>query len=117
MFNVINNGLKFIKHIQNNFFSGVDVIMIANFYETSPIKDSWIFQSIKDNVHALTLHIWQIHVICYEINKAMQQFNVVFIQTLNKFCMVIKNTKDIKFIKSICNDNHPTILLFCIYFI
>jgi hypothetical protein len=27
MFNVINNKLKSIKHIQNNFFDGVDVIM------------------------------------------------------------------------------------------
>jgi hypothetical protein len=113
MFNVINNGLKFIKHIQNNFFRGVDVIMIADFYETSPVKDSWIFQSIKDNVHALTLHIWQIHVQCYEINKVMQQFNMVFIQIL--YCN--KKSKDIKFIKSICNDNHPTILLFRIDFI
>jgi hypothetical protein len=27
MFNVINNVLRSIKHIQNNFFVGVDVIM------------------------------------------------------------------------------------------
>jgi hypothetical protein len=33
MFNVINNRLSFIKHIQNNFFGGVDVIMISDFYQ------------------------------------------------------------------------------------
>jgi hypothetical protein len=32
MFNVIDNRLKSIKHIQNNFFGGVDVIMTSDFY-------------------------------------------------------------------------------------
>jgi hypothetical protein len=32
MFNVINNKLKSIKHIQNKKFSGVDVIMTSGFY-------------------------------------------------------------------------------------
>jgi hypothetical protein len=33
MFNVINSRLKFIKHIQNKFFSGVDVMMTSDFYQ------------------------------------------------------------------------------------
>jgi hypothetical protein len=32
MFNVIDNTLKSIKHIPNNFFGGVDVIMTSDFY-------------------------------------------------------------------------------------
>jgi hypothetical protein len=32
MFNVIDNRLRFVKHIQNNFFGGVDVIMTSDFY-------------------------------------------------------------------------------------
>jgi len=32
MFNVINNKLKSIKHIESNFFGGVDVIMIGDYY-------------------------------------------------------------------------------------
>ncbi len=32
---------------------------------------------------------------------------MVFIQSLNKFRTVIKNTKDIKFINSICNRQPP----------
>jgi hypothetical protein len=40
MFNVINNRLKSIKHIQNNFFGGVDVIMIGDFYQAPLVKDS-----------------------------------------------------------------------------
>ncbi len=53
MFNVINNRLKSIKHIQNNFFNGVDVIMISDFYQAPRVKDNCIFQNIKDNVNAL----------------------------------------------------------------
>jgi hypothetical protein len=32
MFNVMDNRLRSIKHIQNNFFGGVDVIMTSDFY-------------------------------------------------------------------------------------
>jgi hypothetical protein len=32
MLDIINNRLKSIKHIQNKFFSGVDVIMTSDFY-------------------------------------------------------------------------------------
>jgi hypothetical protein len=32
MFNVIKNRLRFIKHIQNNFFGSVDVTMTGDFY-------------------------------------------------------------------------------------
>ncbi len=32
---------------------------------------------------------------------------MVFIQTLNKFCTTTKNTKDIEFINSICNQQPP----------
>jgi len=37
----------------------------------------------------------------------MQQFDMVFIQTLNKFDITIENTKDIQFINSICNRQSP----------
>jgi hypothetical protein len=59
MFIVINNRLRSIKHIQNNFFGGVDVIMTSDFYQTPLVKDSWIFQNIKDNVNALAKTIWR----------------------------------------------------------
>jgi hypothetical protein len=32
MFNVINNKLRSIKHVENNFFGVVDVIMIGDYY-------------------------------------------------------------------------------------
>jgi hypothetical protein len=69
MFNVINNKLRSIKHIQIKLFNGVDVIMIGDFYQTPLVKDSWIFQNIKDNVNTLTLNFWQTYVQCYQLNK------------------------------------------------
>ncbi len=72
IFNVIDNTLKFIKHIQNKFFDGVDVILTGDFYQASLVKDSWIFQNIKDNVNALAPNFWETHVQCYELNKVMR---------------------------------------------
>ncbi len=103
MFNVIDNRLRSIKHIQNNVFGGVDVIMTNDFYQTPLVKNSWIFQNIKDNVNALTPKFWQTYVQCYELNKVILQSNMVYIQTFNKFRIVTKNTKDIEFINLICN--------------
>jgi hypothetical protein len=77
------------------------------------VKDIWIFQNIKDNVNALTPFFWQTYVECYQLYKIMWQFDMVFIQTLNKFHIATKNTKNIQFII----HNHPTILLFHIFFI
>jgi len=74
MFNVIDNRQRSIKHIQNFFFGGVHVIMIGDFHQTPFIKDSLIFQNIKNNVNALTPKFWQTYVQCYELNKIMRQF-------------------------------------------
>jgi hypothetical protein len=54
MFNVIDNKLRSIKHIQNNFFGGAHVIMIGDFYQAPLVINNWTFQNIKNNVSALT---------------------------------------------------------------
>jgi hypothetical protein len=46
----------------------------------------------------------------------MRQDDMVFLQTMNKFRIVVKKYKEY-WIYSICNDDHLTILLFHIYFI
>jgi hypothetical protein len=53
MYNVINNRLRSTKQIENNFFGGVDVILIRDFFQAPLVKDNWIFQNIKNNVNAL----------------------------------------------------------------
>jgi len=58
IFNVIDNRLRSIKHIQNNFFSGIDVIMTSDFFQAPPIKDNCFFQNIKDNINALAPNFW-----------------------------------------------------------
>jgi hypothetical protein len=35
------------------------------------MKDSWIFQTVKDNVNGLTPNFLQTYVQCYELNKVM----------------------------------------------
>jgi len=40
MFDVIDNKLKSIKHIQNKFFGGVDVIMTCDLFQPPLVKDS-----------------------------------------------------------------------------
>jgi hypothetical protein len=35
------------------------------------MKDSWIFQNVKDSVNGLTLVFLQTYVQCYELNKVM----------------------------------------------
>jgi hypothetical protein len=69
IFNVIDNRLRSIKHIQNNFFGDVDVIITSDSYQTPPMKYNWIFQNIKDNVNALAPDFLQTYVQCYELNK------------------------------------------------
>ncbi len=71
MFNVINNRPRSIKHIQNNFLGGVDVIMTGDFCQAPLMKYSWIFQIFKDNVNALAANFWQTYVQCYQLNKVM----------------------------------------------
>ncbi len=46
--------------------------MIGDFYQVPPLKDSWIFQNIKDNVNALAPNVLQTYVQCYELNKVMR---------------------------------------------
>jgi hypothetical protein len=66
------------------------------------MKDSWIFQNVKDNVNALApKNLWTC-VQYYELNKVMWQFDMLFIQTLKKIHITIKNIKDIQFVI----DNH-----------
>jgi len=35
------------------------------------MKNSLIFQNIKNNVNSLTPNFWQTYVQCYELNKVM----------------------------------------------
>jgi hypothetical protein len=68
------------------------------------MKDSWIFQNIKNNVNALSPNFLQTYVQCYELNKVMKQYDMVFMKTLNKFCITTKNAKDIEFVNLIYNQ-------------
>jgi hypothetical protein len=71
MFNVINHILRTIKRIQNKFFGGLDAIILSDFYQTSPIKDYWIFYSLNDIINALSANFWKNNVKCYELTLVL----------------------------------------------
>jgi len=85
MFYVINHQLKAIKHIQNEFFNGLDVIMLSDFYQTPLVKDCWVFSSLNDIVNALAPKFWEKKIKCYELTLIMRQTDTQFIKTLKKF--------------------------------
>ena len=43
MLNAIDQRLRSIKHVQNNFFGGLDVIVTSDFYQAPLVRDKWIF--------------------------------------------------------------------------
>jgi hypothetical protein len=62
MFNVINNMLRSIKHIQFFFLGDLNIIMTLDFYQVAHVKHNCIFQNIENNVNALTPNFWQIYI-------------------------------------------------------
>ncbi len=46
MFNIINHRLRAIKHIQNKFFNGLNVIMLGDFYRAPLLKIIRFFISL-----------------------------------------------------------------------
>jgi hypothetical protein len=59
MFNVIHHQLRAIKHIQNEYFGGQDVIMSCDFYQAPHVKDCWVFSSLIDTINALAPKFWK----------------------------------------------------------
>jgi hypothetical protein len=45
--------LEDIKETPKEFMGGLDVIMTNNFYQVSPIQDSWIFKSRINGLNIL----------------------------------------------------------------
>lgn len=51
------------------FFGNLDLIM-TRFFLSSPLcKDSRVFQSVNDDIKALTPNVWQTSIHCYELHE------------------------------------------------
>jgi len=85
MLNAIDQRLHSIKHVQNKFFGGLDVIVIGDFYQAPPVGDRWIFQKLDLGLNAIAPSFWHEHIRCYELNTVMRQNDVMFINILNRF--------------------------------
>ncbi len=60
MFNVMNHQFKEIKHIQNQNFGCLYVIMSCHFSQVPPINDHWIFELLDDSINVLAPKFWKI---------------------------------------------------------
>jgi hypothetical protein len=40
-----------VKHLQNEFFGGLDVIVTTNFYQVPLVRDKWVFQRIDEGLN------------------------------------------------------------------
>ncbi len=67
MLTFINCKLRDIKQTHNKFIGGLDVIMTSDFYQASPIWNSWIFKSRIDELNILGTMFWQENIKCYEL--------------------------------------------------
>ena len=85
MLDAIDQRLRSIKHVQNKYFGGVDVIVCGDFYQAPPIRDKWVFQKLDDGLNSLAPNFWNDYIKCYELVTVMRQNDPLFINILNKF--------------------------------
>ena len=107
MLNAIDQRLRSIKHVQNKFFGGLDVIVTSDFYQAPPVRDKWIFQKIDEGLSALAPNFCQDHIKCHELNTVMRQNDLVFINILNRFRKATHTIDDIKTINDLCVKSPP----------
>jgi hypothetical protein len=107
MFNVVDQRLRSIKHIQNKYFGNLDLIMTGDFYQAPPVKDGWIFDNIREGFNSLAPSFWHTHVKCYQLKKVMRQSDLKFIETLNRFRTSTQTLADIHFINNECFRQPP----------
>jgi hypothetical protein len=85
MFNVVDQRLRSIKHIQNKYFGNIDLIISGDLHQAPPVRDRWIFQNIDEGLNILAPSFWHNHVKCYQFTKVMRQSDLKFIHALDRF--------------------------------
>jgi hypothetical protein len=64
--NFIDYGLYVLIQVYNEFMSGFNVIMISDFYQVLPIRNSWIFK-ITNIFNTIVISYWSKYVECYKL--------------------------------------------------
>ncbi len=90
------------------FMGGFNVVMIGNFYQALPIRDSWIFKQKNNAFNALGPNFWHENVRYYELKEVMLQDHMNFINILNQFSTMLQTSQDIDLINKICLKLPPT---------
>jgi hypothetical protein len=58
MFPFIDKKLQKITHKHNSFFGNLNVLIIGNFDQMPPIRDTWAFQPIDVGFNSLGINFW-----------------------------------------------------------
>ncbi len=56
MLSFIYHKLRVIKQVHKELMGGLDVIMIGDFYQTSPVRNLWIFKSKPSRFNILGIN-------------------------------------------------------------
>lgn len=107
MLTFIDQRLLVIKQVHNQFMGSLDIILTIDFYQTFPIKYSWIFKPKLDGFNFLSTNCWHQHAKCYELHQVMWQNDIGFIHVFNRFWIATQTTEDISNINNICLKPTP----------
>ena len=107
MLDAIDQRLRSIKHVQNKYFRGVDVIVCGNFYQAPPVRNKWVFQKLDDGLNSLAPNFWNDCIKCYELITVMRQNDPHFIDILNRFRKGVHNITDIHTMNNLCFKQPP----------
>jgi hypothetical protein len=87
-----------VKQVLNQFMGGLDITMIGDLYQASPVQDSWICKSKNNSLNILGTNLWHENIKCYELKQVMRQNDINFINILNRFRTTSQTFENINFI-------------------
>jgi hypothetical protein len=67
----IENWLRNMKHMQNQYFGNIDMVFCGDFYQVKPMHNSLIFEHPTTNMQPLTYDFWEHNIKCYELQTTM----------------------------------------------
>jgi hypothetical protein len=72
MFSFIDHRLHVIKQVHKELMGDLDVIMVGDFYQAPPIRDSWIFKSKTNEFDIFEIYFWHENIKCYKFIQIMR---------------------------------------------
>ena len=110
---VSNNMLRYI-HLRlqdikqnNQFFGGVNVVAVGDFYQLKPVKGNFIFEDYKEDYGPLATNIWYEKFKIFELTEIMRQKDDrLYAELLNRLRVGTYTKKDIQLLKQTKKTNN-----------